>query len=181
MGVVFLYVVPTLRANLITQRLSALATIAQAQQQNERLRNAVFNGNRQAAQAAVLRAGRLANAHVVAFTFKDGKLVPLSQSDQEPLYTVQPVVHEAIGADGGIVRGRARSGGIVVAFALPGGVVAMAQQVSDVNAIADLVERRILIATALAIAVACAVGWGAAYAASRRLRRLEAAAARISV
>ena len=40
------------------------------------------------------------------------------------------------------MRGRARNGDIVVAFAVPGGVVAMAQQVSDVNAIADLVERR---------------------------------------
>ena len=182
MGVVFLYVVPTLRANLITQRLSALATVALTQQQNARLLNAVEHGNAPATKAAVDRAGRVANAHVVAFTVRNGRLItrPLAQSDPEPLYTVQPVVHEAIGAEG-IVRGRARNGDIVVAFAVRGGVVAMAQQVSDVNAIADLVERRILIATALAIAVACAVGWGAAYAASRRLRRLEAAAARISV
>ena len=180
MGVVFLYVVPTLRANLISQRLDALEAVAVTAQQSSALRHAVFNQNVGATGAAVSRIGRGANAHVVAFSTESGSLDQLSESDTEPLYTVEPVVRAAVGTSA-IVRGRARNGGIVVAFGVPGGVVALSQQVSDVNATADLVERRILIATALAIAVACAVGWGAAYAASRRLRRLELAAARISV
>src|ERR1700759_2352440 len=98
MGVVFLYVVPTLRANLIAQRLDTLAKVALTQQQNARLTNAVEAGNLQATQPAVDRAGRLAIAHVVAFTLKNGRITPLSQSDIEPLYTVQPVAREAIGA-----------------------------------------------------------------------------------
>src|SRR5439155_5368601 len=68
------------------------------------------------------------------------------------------------------------------AFSMPGHVVvALSQPVRDVDAAADLVERRILIATGLALFVACLVGWGAAYAVSRRLARLERAATRISV
>jgi D-alanyl-D-alanine carboxypeptidase len=57
-----------------------------------------------------------------------------------------------------IVRGRGEDGDLVVAVRMPGSnaVVALSQQVSDVNATADTVERRILIAAALALAV----GWG---------------------
>src|SRR5689334_10544033 len=87
MGVVFLYVVPTLRANLIAQRLDTLAKIAVTQQVNARLTNGVDQRNRQATQAAVDRLGRLAIAHVVAFHLDNGRLHRLSQSDPEPLYT----------------------------------------------------------------------------------------------
>jgi signal transduction histidine kinase len=49
-----------------------------------------------------------------------------------------------------------------------------------VNTAASLVERRILIATGLALAVATVVGWGLALAVSRRLGKLESASSRIA-
>jgi signal transduction histidine kinase len=59
-------------------------------------------------------------------------------------------------------------------------VVLLAQGVGDVNTAASLVERRILIATGLALAVATVVGWGLALAVSRRLGKLESASSRIA-
>jgi len=57
----------------------------------------------------------------------------------------------------------------------------LTQPVGDVNETSDLVERRIVIATGLALLVALLVGWGAAHAVTLRLARLEAGAQRIAV
>ena len=51
----------------------------------------------------------------------------------------------------------------------------------DVNQTSDLVERRILIAAALALLVAMLVGWAAAHAVSHRLLQLEQGARRIAL
>jgi two-component system OmpR family sensor kinase len=60
-------------------------------------------------------------------------------------------------------------------------VVVFTQPGRDINATADLVQRRLLIAAALALAVAIVVGWGAAYGLTFRLARLQRAATRISM
>ena len=75
-----------------------------------------------------------------------------------------------------------RGGALVVAFTVGDvGLVALSQQVSDVNETADLVERRILIAAALALLVAMLVGWASAHAVTRRLSHLEQGARRIAL
>src|SRR5204862_3534728 len=61
-----------------------------------------------------------------------------------------------------------------------GGVRFLSQGLSDVTAAAALVERQILIAALIAVAVAVIVGWGAALAISIRLERLKQPASRIA-
>jgi signal transduction histidine kinase len=63
---------------------------------------------------------------------------------------------------------------------MPRTVVLLTQRVKDVNETADLVERRILIATLLALFIAFVVGWGAAVTISRRVQHLERAARRMA-
>jgi len=182
MGVVFLYVVPTLRDNLINERLDRLEAVAHSEQAKDKaLRNAIKNGNFEAARASLVRISRLANAprrHLPG----DRRLVyDTSVSDRAGVTRNDPVVRRAVTE--GFARGRG-GGDLVVAFRLrnaPGGVVALSQQVTDVNETADLVERRILIAAALALLVASLVGWAAAHAVTHRLARLERGATRISV
>ena len=63
---------------------------------------------------------------------------------------------------------------------MKGGLLFLSQGLSDVNAAAALVERQILLAALVAMAVAVVVGWGAALAISVRLERLKEAASRIA-
>ncbi len=182
MGVVFLYVVPTLRDNLINERLDRLEAVAHSEQAKDRaLRHAIETGNFESARASLVRISRLANARVGIFQVSGNSVEDTSVSDRAGVSRNDPVVRRAVRL--GFARGRG-GGDLVVAFRmphLPGGVVALSQQVKDVNETADLVERQILIATALALLVATLVGWAAAHAVTHRLARLERGATRISM
>ncbi len=182
MGVVFLYVVPTLRDNLINERLDRLEAVAKSEQNKDKaLKRAIHSGRFKGAQASLVRISRLANARVGIFRVNDGRVLATSVSDRAGVSRSDPVVHRALKV--GLARGRG-GGELVVAFRMknePGAVVALSQQVTDVNETADLVERRILIAAALALVVASLVGWAAAHAVTHRLARLERAATRISM
>ncbi|MGZ4430934.1 MAG: sensor histidine kinase [Gaiellales bacterium] len=180
MGVVFLYVVPSLRDNLIAERFDQLEAVARSQQHNARLRSAIAHRNFRATVPALQRIARLANARVSVFRV-DGTLITAVRVMAEPAPLKAPTrAVRAAARSHGIVRGRLGSD-LVVAVGFPGGVVALSQPVADIDATSDLVERRILIATGLALLVALAVGWGAAYAVSRRLARLERAATRVAL
>ena len=175
MGVMFLYVVPSLRDDLVSDRLDRLASVAVAQQRAPSLRQGMLSGRH--LRRALVRTGRLASAQVSGYQATPSGLVPLGIAP--PVLTLRnPIVTAA--EHGGVVRGRTPGGGVVVAFGVSGGVVLLSQRVGDVNAAASLVERQILIATAIAIAVAAVVAWGAALAISVRLERLHAAATRIA-
>ncbi len=180
-GVVFLYVVPTLHDSLISQRFDRLQKVATTERRSRTLQKFLAADNNAGIQPILKRIRRLANANVDVYHLDaSGRPVPVAAFP-----AVQPgnaAVRRA--ADGTpIVRGRGEDGDLVVAVRMPNSdaVIALSQQVSDVNATADTVERRILIAAVLALAVASAVGWGAAHAVSRRLARLERAATRISM
>jgi len=181
MGVVFLYVVPTLRENLIEDRWDRLEAIARTEQTRDtELLNAVREGsfgNRTLRR--LNRISRLANARVGVFRLDGDRPVETTVSLALPVRAGDPVVRRAVNR-GEIVRGRS-GGDLIVAFPVDGGVVVLSQQLSDVDETADLVERRILIATGLALLVAGLVGWGAAHAVTHRLGRLERAADRISL
>ena len=65
MGVVFLYVVPTLRDSLINGRLNRLEAVARAEQAKDRvLKHAIHSGNFESARGSLIRISRLANARV---------------------------------------------------------------------------------------------------------------------
>ncbi|HEY2868596.1 MAG TPA: HAMP domain-containing sensor histidine kinase [Gaiellales bacterium] len=179
MGVVFLYVVPSLRQNLIADRQAHLVVIAHGQENAPGLQAAFLTGKH--VRRAIQRAAHIANGTGSGYTRDKatGRLVPVGGGPAPVLPPGSGIVRTAL--HGGIGRGRTRGGGVVVAFPVSGkGVVLLSQGVGDVNTAASLVERRILIATALALAVATVVGWGLALAVSRRLGKLESASSRIA-
>ncbi len=177
MGVVFLYVVPSLRQNLIRDRTTRLERIAHQQQNARKLQQAIRTGVH--VRLALQRAGHIANGAAGAYLLDaDGRLRRVKNMPKPVLGPRNHIVRTAL--HGGIGHGRTRGGSVVVAFPMKGGVVLLAQGVGDVNTAASLVERRILIATGLALAVATVVGWGLALAVSRRLGKLESASSRIA-
>jgi signal transduction histidine kinase len=178
MGVVFLYVVPSLRQNLIADRQAHLEVIARGQQNAPGLTHAFSSGEH--LRKALLHAAHIANGSASAYIRdQQGKLQPAGGT-HPLLATGNHLVRTAL--NGGIGHGRTPGGGVVVAFPVSNGkgVVMLAQGVGDVNTAASLVERRILIATGLALVVATVVGWGLALAVSRRLGKLESASSRIA-
>ncbi len=177
MGVVFLYVVPSLRQNLISDRLTGLERIARAQQVAPGMTHAFATGVHM--RRALLRSARLANGQAGAYTLANGTLTPVTVVNLPVLARTSTVVRAA--ARGRIAPGRTPGGGVVVAFRVgDDGVVLLSQGVGDVNTAAALVERQILIATGLALAVAVVVGWALAVAVSRRVGKLESASSRIA-
>jgi signal transduction histidine kinase len=178
MGVLFLYVVPSLRANLIADRQARLASIARNQQASPRLKAAFQRGT--GVRPMLDRVASLANAQVSLFR-SEGQLLVVDPGLAAPVVGASnPVVASAAtGADP--VVGRSPTGNVIVAFSMPGdAVVLLSQRVGDVNDAATLVERQFLIATVLALGVAGLVGWAAAVAISQRLTRLELAASRVA-
>jgi two-component system, OmpR family, sensor kinase len=177
MGVVFLYVVPSLRQNLVSDRLTRLVTIAHQEREAVGIRNAFGKGEH--IPHALARAARIVNGQATAYVVVGGRLVGAPGTPTPVLSPSSPIVRTAL--RGGIGRGRTPGGQVVVAFPAPNGAVVMLSQgVADVNTAAALVERRILIAAGLALAVATVVGWGLAVAVSRRVGKLESASSRIA-
>jgi signal transduction histidine kinase len=175
MGVVFLYVVPSLRDDLVNDRLDRLERVAQLQQQATGLKRAMASGKH--LRRPLVRTQRLANATVTGYRLVGGELEPLELAPPL-LLRGDPVAKAALRS--GVARGRTPSGGVVVAFTVSGGLLFLTSGLSDVNSAASLVQHQILIATLIAVAVAVVVGWGAALAISIRLERLKEAASRIA-
>jgi signal transduction histidine kinase len=175
MGVLFLYVVPSLRDDLVSDRLDRLEQVAHAQQNAPGLKRAMETGEHM--RRPLVRTQKLANATVTGYQLTPDGLEPLAFAP--PILSAKAPLAKAALRDG-VARGRTSSGGVVVAFTVSGGLLFLSQGLSDVNAAASLVERQILIATLIAVAVAVLVGWAAAYAISVRLERLEEAASRIA-
>jgi signal transduction histidine kinase len=183
MGVVFLYVVPTLRENLISDRVTRLQKVAERESAHDNLlKREMSNPNKlgPGTGRTVNRIGRLTNGGVSVFR-RDatGAIIPTRYSTVTGIDPDDPLLRKAA-ADG--VASDRSNGRLTVAFRVGAyGVVVLSQPIGDVNETADLVERRILIATGLALLVALLVGWGAAHAVTLRLARLEAGAQRIAV
>jgi signal transduction histidine kinase len=184
MGVVFLYVVPTLRDNLVAGRLKRLEQVSHTEQERDTtLRREIAhlgatNVLPPSTHKTVRRIARLANARVGIFQRLGGEVLD-THHGLAGVTRTDPIVLRA--AQTGFASGH-RGGTLVVAFTVGNaGLVALSQQVSDVNETADLVERRILIAAALALLVAMLVGWASAHAVTRRLSQLEQGARRIAL
>jgi signal transduction histidine kinase len=180
MGVVFLYVVPSLQDRLIDERLGRLAAEATDPAVRNPLRAALADADYERAEPILVRLGRRANAQVSLFARSGDVVLPVNIPSRAEVSPEDPTVMTAA-TTGEVARGRADGGAVVVAVPFERGVVALSQGVGDVDRAAALVERRIVIAGALAVVVASMVGWGAALGISRRVQRLERAARRISV
>jgi signal transduction histidine kinase len=175
MGVLFLYVVPSLRNDLVADRLDRLEQVARTQQNAPGLERAMRSGTH--LRRPLQRTQHVANATLTGYRFTPEGLQPLAAAPPT-LSATSPLAKAAL--RNGVARGRTPSGGLIVAFRVSGGVLFLTQGLSDVAAAASLVERQILIATLIAVAVAVVVGWGAALAISIRLERLKEAASRIA-
>src|SRR5439155_19155154 len=138
-GVVFLYVVPTLRDNLIRERLDRLEAVARSEQAKDRgLRRAIKSGNFESARASLVRISRLANARVGIFQVIGDGVYDTSVSDQAGVSRNDPIVRRAVRL--GFARGRG-GGDLVVAFRMPdhpGGVAALSPQVAGGTETDDL-------------------------------------------
>jgi signal transduction histidine kinase len=178
-GVVYLYVVPTLRDALIDQRFAHLEAAAHGAQHNQRLRDDVPRINPSLPPRSVRNAGQLADARVGVFELVNGKPAGIWTTQLPDAPGIPPAV-KRVGDTQALTHARS-AGNLIVAFPVNGRVVVFTQPARDINATADLVRRRMLIAAALALGVAFAVGWGAAYGLTFRLARLQRAAARISM
>jgi signal transduction histidine kinase len=178
MGVVFLYVVPSLRENLVNDRIHRLEHVAVRASADPRVRRTLTRGEFSGAVPYLQRAARAARARLNLFEM-DRRLpvsinVPVGgtvQPDDPIVLTVAETRAAATSHSTTTIR---------VAIPVPHGVLVLTQPAGDVDATARLVERRILIATVLAVAVASVVGWASSLGLTRRVRRLELAARRIS-
>jgi signal transduction histidine kinase len=178
MGVLYLYVVPSLRADLVNDRTARLISVARHQQQNHRLVRQFQSGD--FTRRALTRVAGLANAQVFVYQQVDGRLQSTANEPYpQPVPTTYPLLRQAL-LTSSPVSGRTPSGSVFVVFRMPGAVVAMTQRLGDVNDAAELVQRQIIYAAALALLVAVLVGWAAAVAISQRLSSLEAAATRVA-
>jgi signal transduction histidine kinase len=182
MGVVFLYVVPSLRQNLISDRMARLQHTARSEQARDRILNRQISSDQFASPSTrrtVNRIQRLANATVAVFQLDGATVISTPLSEGAIVDIDDPVVRQAV-ANG--FASRRSNGRLMVAFTVRrSGLVVLTQPVRDVDDTADLVERRILIATGLALLVASLVGWASAYAVTLRLSRLEQGAQRIAL
>src|SRR4051794_27995601 len=131
MGVVFLYVVPSLRDQLIARRFDRLEAVARAEQHSQALRNPPRD--RTAPATALNRIRRLANARVDVFVIRDGRAVTEGPDDIPAVSPGNVAVKKAVRGEP-VVRARDKRGDLVVAFSMPGDhVVALSQQVRDIN------------------------------------------------
>jgi two-component system, OmpR family, sensor kinase len=183
MGVLFLYVVPSLRTDLISDRLTRLTAKAKNQQSDPSRRATFAEGCETVSDQALRQMAGVANAKLTVYCPVDGKLESIGRRDLPPpsLTKGGPIITRASNSITP-VSDRNFGGQILVAYRMPDhSVVLLTRSVTDVNDAASLVERQFLIATLLALGVAGLVGWAAAVAISRRLARLEAAATRVAI
>jgi signal transduction histidine kinase len=192
-GFVYLYVVPQLTSSLTAEKLSRLEAVGVARSQ--RLGQAMQRDIGQAElRRLVRRLAQKSNARVTVLGVRPG------ESGLEPTFVVADselertaVLPSYLPASTAVAAGRVASGVERIAgervgeTAVPlsdGGrprwVAVLSSPLGDVDDNVDLIRRQILIAGAIAIAAATLIGYFAAGAHSRRLRRLEDAAEQVA-
>ena len=192
-GFVYLYVVPQLNSSLTSEKLRRLEAVSVARAQ--RLEQAMERGIGQTElRRLVRRLAQNSNARVTVLGVRGGPAGPapafvVADSEFERTAVLPNYLPAATAAASGrVASGVERVGGERVgesAVALsengePHWVAVLSTTLDDVDENVDLIRRQILIAGAIAIFVATIVGFFAARAHSRRLRRLEDAAEQVA-
>jgi signal transduction histidine kinase len=179
LGIVYLVVIPSLEDRLVASKLSELAgaapSVARQYDAHPYDPNVLDN------------AAASTNARVIV-------LLPLTDdtlvvSDNSPpgletkAFESDPIAVRA-NTSGSLQRGTVTHGGERFAEAAApdrnGEILLLSTSLEDSLADVDLAERRLLIAGLIALVVALAIGYGAAWLFARRIRRLERAADRIT-
>lgn len=182
LAIVWIALVPTLQRRLEDGKLQQLARSAEAVR-------------REAATAGVDQdfvddAARTANARVVYFPAPlrgGGQVVLIPQYDSQHLRLDNGIVDDPVAlrasSSGKPARGFVTRGDTFAEVAVPdrnGDVLLLTSSLRDVHANVALVRRRVVWAGLIALAVSLLIGFAAALAFGRRVRRLERAAERIA-
>jgi signal transduction histidine kinase len=183
-----LVVLPSLERNLVAQRVSAVERQARDSTvvfKPTLLETAPPNGQQLTLTEAVTALERLTPARIVVFrALRPDALFALT--DSMPELASDPIALRAASLatfQSGTVRQGSRRAAEAAYPVIEGEkvyVVLYSQSLSDVTETVDLVERRILIAVAIAAPLAWLVGALAAMALVARIRRLERASRRIA-
>ena len=187
-GFVYLYVVPQLESNLTAQKISRL------QEQGSRERGRIAEAMREGIPPAELSAlvNRMSQTTAARLTIlgipEDGQL-PFVIADSEP---ERGAVSSGFGLGATAAAGGEPAGvesiegtrSALVALPIPREdptwIAVFSEPLGEVDDNVALIERQILIAGAIALAIALAAGFLAARAHSRRLWRLEEAAQKVA-
>ncbi|HEY2542706.1 MAG TPA: HAMP domain-containing sensor histidine kinase [Gaiellaceae bacterium] len=179
LAVVWVALVPTLQRRLVNGRLALLAQSARQIERAETVapgRDAVDDALRtaDANRAVLFRSNGSGSLHVLVDTRRTGGSADVAR-DPVALHAAQAGVLERAVVD--------RRGERFAEVALPdrhGNVLLFAVSLRATLETVDLVRSRLLWAGLVALGLAVLVGWGAASAFARRIRRLERAADRIA-
>jgi signal transduction histidine kinase len=183
LAIIWVALVPTLQRRLETGKLARLVQSAEAVR-----KDATTTG---VDQDFVDDAARTANARVVYFAAPlggGGQEALIPQYDSQHLRLDSDVINDPIAirasSSGKLARGFVtRAGEAFVEVAVPdqsGAVLLLTSSLHDVQANVALVRQRVVWAGLVALAVSLLVGFAAALAFGRRVRRLERAAERIA-
>jgi two-component system, OmpR family, sensor kinase len=180
LAIVYLVVVPSLESSLVDDRLSELdrnaRTVAETLASDDRgqwLLDVVGSADLMNARVTVLTAE--SDGSVREYVDSSGKYTDLTN---DPI-AVSAVRRNRI-VRGTVTRNDRRYAEVALPLARGGPVVLLSNDLSDRLANIDVVQRRLVLAAAIAIAVSLAAGYLAAHAFARRIRRLERAADRIA-
>jgi signal transduction histidine kinase len=185
---VYLIVVPSLRQRLVDTKLNQLrhamptiATEVSGTQFDWSERLQVWSGRAEARVVIYTNAAPASTAATVSLSpFADSNSVTTLETD--PI--AQRAANQVSDASGTAHRGDTEYAEVakpVSMVAVPsGGVVLLSASLHDAIANVDTVQRRLLEAGVLALALALCVGYGLAYLFARRIRHLEGAAERIA-
>ncbi len=192
-GFVYLYVVPQLNSSLTSEKLRRLEAVSVTRAQ--RLGQVMERGIGQSElRRLVRRLAQKSNARVTVLGVRPGaagaepEFVVADSEFERTAVLPNYLTAATAAASGRVASGVERIGGERVgesAVALtedgePRWVAVLSTPLEDVDENVDLIRRQILIAGAIAISVATVIGFFAARAHSRRLRRLEDAAEQVA-
>jgi signal transduction histidine kinase len=192
-GFVYLYVVPQLGSSLTAEKLNRLEEAGT--EQSDRLFQAMRRGESEADLRRLIRAvAQRADSRVTVLGVEPGPTGPqpgfvVGDSEFERTAILPDYPAAAAAAATGRVASTVetvageRVGESAIALS-PGGraerVVVLTTPLAEVDDTVALIRRQILIAGGIAVGAALALGWFAARAHARRLRRLEAAAEKVA-
>ena len=181
LAIVYIVVVPSYQRSLVNSRLSDLQHTLRSVMELPRLPGTTFDQSWVERQAAPL-----ADERVVVLRYRAGQATPIADSRRGPSTDVanDPLVLRALSRRG-VVSGEVTRDGVSYAEAADavsrqGPVVLLASSLRNDLQSVSVVQRRVIIAGALATLFAIVLGYTLATLFARRIRRLEAAAERIA-
>ncbi len=192
-GFVYLYVVPQLESSLTAEKLRRLERLAG--EQGPRFTRALEDGAPEAEVDDLVQSiSQTTESRVtlLAVQVENGEARPTflisdSQADATPIQSSYDVASEALDRNDEISGVETVAGQRVGATAIPVSgtgdpqwVAVISSPLADVDDNVALIRRQILIAGAIALIAASLIGWWAAGAVSRRLRRLRSVAEQVA-